>query len=209
MPNSRKIITELKKMFPNARCELNYHNDFELLIAVVLSAQTTDQKVNAVTLSLFAKYPDAQSLASADSSSVAAIIRTLGLANNKSKNIIELSKQLVEKHQGQVPASLVELIQLPGVGRKTANVVLLEAFKIPAIPVDTHVERVSKRLGLVPLTASVLEVERQLALVLPKSQWIQGHQLFIHFGRYFCKAIKPKCDHCPFIKECQKKELQI
>jgi len=204
-----KILKELKKLFPNARCELDYRNDFELLIAVVLSAQTTDVKVNQVTVELFAKYPDAMTLAQAENEEVKRIIQPLGLANNKSKNIIALSRVLVEKYRGTVPDDIEKLITLPGVGRKTANVVLLEAFRIPAIPVDTHVARISKRLGFVAENDGVETIEKKLMEVLPQDKWIEAHQLFIHFGRYFCKAIKPSCGLCPLIKICtnEKKAL--
>jgi len=202
--NSQTILKHLSKLFPDAKCELDYRNEFELLVAVVLSAQTTDQKVNKVTKVLFAEYPDAKSLAFASINRVFKIIKPLGLANNKSKSITELSKMLYEKYDAVVPDSYDELIKLTGVGRKSANVVLMEAFRIPTIPVDTHVERVSKRLGLVEKSATVLEVENKLMNILPKKTWIQTHQLFIHFGRYLCKAIKPECDDCPFISICQK-----
>jgi len=204
---SKDIIKQLRIIFPDAKCELDYHNNFELLIAVLLSAQTTDQKVNKVTKKLFAKYPDAKSMKEAGMDEVIEIIKPLGLANNKSKNIITLSKTLWQDYQGVVPDKYEQLVQLAGVGRKTANVVLLEAFRIPTIPVDTHVERVSKRLGLVDKDAGVKQVEERLMELLSKSYWIEAHQLLIHFGRYLCKAIKPECDKCPFTKICKIKAL--
>ena len=199
-----RLLKELRLLFPSAQCELDFNSSFQLLIAVVLSAQTTDQKVNKVTAVLFDKYADEKALAKADINEVIEIIKPIGLANNKSKNIINLSKALVERHNGKVPDDYDALVALPGVGRKTANVVLLEGFGIATIPVDTHVARVSKRLGLADEQASVYEVEMQLRVFLPRSNWIEAHQLLIHFGRYLCKAIKPECERCPFIKECQK-----
>jgi endonuclease-3 len=202
---TKTILTKLWELFPLAACELDYENNFQLLIAVVLSAQTTDVKVNSVTKELFSRYPDPASLGQAELTSVKDIIKPLGLANNKSSNIISLSRKLVAEYQSVVPDDFSALVSLPGVGRKTANVVLLEAFKIPTIPVDTHVERVSKRLGLVEPLADVLATESQLMEILPKADWIEAHQLLIHFGRYLCKATKPLCEQCPFTKICQRK----
>ena len=156
------ILFEIEKMFPNAGCELNYNNVFELLIAVMLSAQTTDKYVNIVTPELFKKYPNAKALGNASVEDVKEIIKRIGLYSTKSKNIIETSKILALKYNGEVPCDLNELMTLPGVGRKTANVVMSEGFKIPRIAVDTHVERVSKRLGLVDNNSSVLDVELKL-----------------------------------------------
>ncbi len=196
------ILDEIKVMFPNAGCELVYHNIFELVIAVVLSAQTTDKSVNIVTPKLFESYPDAAALAKAKVEDVKAIIARLGLANNKSKNIIELAKVLVEKYDGVVPANFEELIMLPGVGRKTANVVLSEGFKIGRIAVDTHVERVSKRLGIVDNDVSVLDVENTLMFLIDEERWHEAHHLLLFFGRYFCLAKKPNCENCFYKNKC-------
>lgn len=197
-----KIINELKLMFPDAGCELVYHNLFELLVAVMLSAQTTDKAVNLVTPKLFSLYPDAYSLANAKQEDVIAIIYKLGLSKNKSKNLIMLATTLVEKYDGKIPNSFDELVMLPGVGRKTANVVLAEGFKVNRIAVDTHVERVAKRLGIVSQDASVLEVEKTLMNLIEEENYRQAHHLLLFFGRYFCFAKKPNCEQCFYQKQC-------
>mgnify|MGYP003434302785 FL=1 len=198
----KDILVEIEKMFPNAGCELVYHNVFELLIAVMLSAQTTDKSVNIVTPALFKKYPNAKQLANADILEVKEIIKRIGLYSNKSKNIIAASKVLVEKYNGEVPCDLIKLMELPGVGRKTANVVLSEGFKIPRIAVDTHVERVSKRLGISNYDDSVLDVEMRLMELIDENKWHQSHHLLLFFGRYFCLAKKPNCENCFYKKSC-------
>ena len=196
------ILLEIEKLFPNASCELVYHNLFELLIAVMLSAQTTDKSVNLVTPNLFNKYPTALDLSNAEYDDVKSIIARLGLSSNKAKNIIATSKMLVEKYNGIVPSTLEELITLPGVGRKTANVVLSEGYKIPRIAVDTHVERVSKRLGIVSDSASVLDVEQTLMKLIDEPLWHKSHHLLLFFGRYFCLAKKPNCENCFYKNKC-------
>ena len=198
----KDILVEIEKMFPTAGCELVYHNVFELLIAVMLSAQTTDKSVNIVTPALFKKYPTAIALANADILEVKEIIKRIGLYSNKSKNIIAASKVLVEKYNGEVPCDLIKLMELPGVGRKTANVVLSEGFKIPRIAVDTHVERVSKRLGISNYDDSVLDVEMRLMELIDENKWHQSHHLLLFFGRYFCLAKKPNCENCFYKKSC-------
>lgn len=198
------ILNQIEIMFPNAGCELNYSNMFELLICVCLSAQTTDAKVNKVSPILFSKYSDASKLACANFEDVYDIIKVLGLANNKTKNIINLSKMLVETYNGLVPSSFEDLILLPGVGRKTANVVLSEGFGIQRIAVDTHVERVSKRLGIVDNSASVLDVENTLMSLVDESYWHKTHHLLLFFGRYFCKATNPNCISCFYKDKCKK-----
>ena len=197
-----EILLEIEKLFPNASCELVYHNLYELLIAVMLSAQTTDKSVNLVTPNLFMKYPTALSLSNAEYDDVKSIIARLGLSSNKAKNIIATSKMLVEKYNGIVPSTLEELITLPGVGRKTANVVLSEGYKIPRIAVDTHVERVSKRLGIVSDSASVLDVEQTLMKLIDEPLWHKSHHLLLFFGRYFCLAKKPNCENCFYKNKC-------
>ena len=178
-------------MYPKATCELNYFDTFSLLIAVVLSAQTTDIKVNKVTKPLFEKYPDVNSLASASLSDVEKILIPLGMQYQKSKRIIEIAKIIKEKYQGVVPKDKEELLTLPGVGNKTANVLLAEGFKIPAFPVDTHINRIAKRLKLANIDDSVEEVEEKLKQEIPENLWIQMHHSLIFFGRYFCKAVNP------------------
>lgn len=198
------IIESLNKLYPNAECELRHKNNFELLIAVVLSAQTTDASVNKVTPALFAKFPDAKALANAEIDDVIACIKSIGLYQNKSKNIISLSKQLVERFAGEVPSSREELESLDGVGRKTCNVILSNCFDYPAFAVDTHVSRVSKRLMIAKKDDDVLTIEKKLMKFFPKDLWGKLHHQFIFFGRYKCKAKNPDCEDCPFKDNCRK-----
>jgi endonuclease-3 len=203
--NKDEIASYLNELYPEAHCELNYDSIFHLLIAVMLSAQTTDASVNKVTPKLFDAYPTPIDLMNANLNDVENLIRSIGLYKNKAKNIIATSKELVEKFNSNVPSTMEELTSLPGVGRKTANVVLVEGFKIPAFPVDTHVERVSKRLGIAKQKDSVDEVERKIKKIYKKEQYGLLHHQFIFFGRYFCKAIKPNCQECRFLNRCFKK----
>ena len=202
--NKIEIADYLNELYPDAHCELNYDSIFHLLIAVMLSAQTTDISVNKVTPSLFEKYVTPIDLMNANIEDVEGLIRSIGLYKNKAKNIIATSKMLVEKFNSEVPSNMNDLTSLPGVGRKTANVVLVEGFKIPAFPVDTHVERVSKRLGLAKKDDSVEVVERKITKAYAKNQFGLLHHQFIFFGRYFCKAINPNCSKCKFQGRCFK-----
>ena len=197
------IYQQLDLMFPDAGCELNYGSLFQLAVAVTLSAQTTDVSVNRVTKELFARYPDAESLAQADIRELESIIRSIGLYRNKAANIKSLARELVDHHAGQLPATMEELVKLPGIGRKTANVILSEGFKVPAIAVDTHVHRVSIRLLLAEENDTVEKVEEKLREQFPKQQWSHLHHLLIHFGRYRCQARKPQCEGCPFTGFCR------
>ena len=198
LENKYKVIyDETSKLFPNARCELNYNNLFELLVSVVLSAQTTDQNVNKVTPVLFEKYPDSYTLGNADYSDVCEIIKSIGLAKNKAKNIINLSRKLFEEKGGIVPADHDYLVSLPGVGNKTANVILAEGFNLPAMPVDTHILRISNRLGLSKSDNPDI-AERDLKNVYPEELWASVHIKLLFFGRYLCKAKNPNCAICPF-----------
>lgn len=201
---SLEIYRKLDEMFPNAKCELVYHNYFELLVATVLSAQTTDINVNKLTPILFSKYPTPLALSQANEEGIKQIIKPLGLSSNKSKNIIALSKILVEKHKGDVPANYDDLVLLPGVGRKTANVVLAEGFSIPRIGVDTHVSRVAVCLGFSKSKDDVVKIEEDLMASFPKELWTNVHLKLLFFGRYFCKAIHPCCNICPFTDICKK-----
>lgn len=201
--DSKFILDTLKALYPDAKCELNHKSAFELLVAVMLSAQTTDKRVNIVTKDLFAKYGSPQALASANYEDVYEIIKSLGLAKTKTKNIIEMSKNIYSIYQGKVPNTREELCTLPGVGRKTANVVLSVWFKKEALAVDTHVARVSKRLGLTTNTDS-LKIEEDLTNIYKKEDWYSLHHNLIFFGRYKCKAQNPDCNNCPFIKICKK-----
>lgn len=206
--NITHFLDTLNQMFPDAKAELNYSNPFELLIAVVLSAQTTDKAVNKVTEQLFANYPNPFALSEAQLSDVENIIKTIGLYHNKAKNIIALSKELVDKYQGEVPQEREQLESLPGVGRKTTNVVISNAFGIPALAVDTHVARISVRLGLAKATDNVLEIEKKLNRKIPKEHWLKVHHQMIFFGRYHCLAKNPKCQSCPLIDDCEYKDKQ-
>ena len=194
-----KILNYLDELFPNAHCELTYHNHFELLIAIVLSAQTTDVKVNNVTPILFAKYPTPNELANANILDVVNILMPLGLANNKAKNIIATANILKDK---EIPTTREELVKLPGVGRKTANVFLAEGLKVNAFAVDTHVSRVANRLQL-SKSDDPLVIEKDLTNYFDEEDWIKLHHQFIFFGRYFCKAQKPNCNECKLKKHCK------
>jgi endonuclease-3 len=196
------ILETLYTMFPNANVELDHQSDFQLLVAVVLSAQTTDKAVNKVTPALFERFPNALTLSQATIEEVKQFIQSIGLYQNKAKNIIALSQLLVEHYQGEVPNDRASLESLPGVGRKTANVVLSHAFGIPALAVDTHVERVSKRLRLAKGSDSILVVEQKLMKKFPKKQWMKLHHQLIFFGRYHCTAKNPSCLNCPLYEMC-------
>ena len=198
------IIENLNRLYPDAHCELNHKDSFELLIAVVLSAQTTDVSVNRVTPALFEKYPDDLSLSEASEEDVMRLIHSIGLYKNKSRNIINLAKELVKRFNGEVPSKREELESLPGVGRKTANVVLSNCFDYPAFAVDTHVSRVSKRLMIARKDDDVLTIEKKLMKFFPRNCWSRLHHQFIFFGRYKCKAKNPECTDCPFRDSCRK-----
>ena len=196
------ILSTLNDMYPDAHVELTHQSHFQLLVAVVLSAQTTDKAVNKVTPKLFEVFPDAKALSKASVQDVIPIIKTIGLYQNKAKNIVLLSQQLMTLYDGIVPNDRASLEALPGVGRKTANVVLSNAFDIPALAVDTHVERVSKRLRLARKNDSVLVVEQKLMKKFPKKNWTNLHHQLIFFGRYHCTAKQPKCHDCPLFDMC-------
>lgn len=199
----RFVLDTMAEMFPDAHCELNHSNPFELTIAVLLSAQCTDEMVNKVTASLFQKYRQPEDYLAVPISELEQDIRRLGLFRNKAKNIQLLCELLLEKYDGQVPETYEQLVELPGVGRKTANVVVSNAFGVPAIAVDTHVERVSKRLALANWKDSVLEVEKKLMKKVPQEEWTVTHHRLIFFGRYHCKAQSPQCDICPLLELCR------
>ncbi len=196
------ILNILEGLYPDAGCELDFVDNFQLLISVVLSAQTTDKKVNLITPILFEKYPNPELLAAADQADVAAIIKSIGLYQNKSKNIIALSQMLVEKHGGQVPGTYDELIALPGAGRKTANVVLSNGFGVQRIAVDTHVFRLANRIGLTN-EKDVLKTELALMKAIPESQWTKTHHNLIWHGRRVCHARGPACSDCEVSPLCR------
>ncbi|UOQ42743.1 endonuclease III [Halobacillus salinarum] len=205
----RYCLDTFQEMFPDAECELVHNNPFELLVAVVLSAQATDALVNKVTPGLFQKYKGPEDILEVTVEELQNDIKSIGLYRNKAKNIKKLSKTLVEKFNGVVPETKEELESLAGVGRKTANVVASVAFHVPAIAVDTHVERVSKRLGFCRWKDSVLEVERTLMRKIPKEEWSVSHHRMIFFGRYHCKAKRPECPECPLLFLCREGQKRM
>ena len=196
------ILKLLDRIYPNAGCALNYQTPFQLLIAVVLSAQTTDKSVNNVTPLLFEKYPDPSSLAAADQDDVAECIRRIGMYKTKSRNIISLSAKLVSVYGSEVPDDYESLVSLPGVGRKTANVVLAEAFGHQRIAVDTHVFRVSNRIGFTS-EKDVLRTEMELMRTIPEEMWSHSHHLLIFHGRNLCQARNPHCSECAVSPYCR------
>lgn len=205
----RHCLDEMAEMFPEAHCELNHSNPFELVIAVSLSAQCTDALVNKVTPSLFKKYKTPEDYLSVPLEELQQDIRSIGLFRNKAKNIQSLCKLLLDEYNGNLPEDRDELTRFPGVGRKTANVVVSVAFGLPAIAVDTHVERVSKRLGICRWKDSVLEVEKTLMRRIPKEEWSATHHRMIFFGRYHCKAQNPQCEICPLLDVCREGKKRI
>lgn len=197
---SSEVIKCLDELFPDARCELNYNKDYELLIATMLSAQTTDKRVNMVTEVLFKKYDSLDKLKEAKIDDIIEIIRPIGTFNKKASNAIEIAKRL----DGYVPNDRDFLESLPGVGRKTANVVLSNIYHVSCIAVDTHVERVSKRLNLAKKNDTVYEVEKKLTKKFKDYDLCRIHHQLVLFGRYYCKAIKPECENCKLKKICKK-----
>lgn len=203
MNKSLFIINYLNELFPNPHCELLYNKDYELLIAIVLSAQTTDKRVNIVSRELFSKYDTLDKLAKAKYVDVSNIIRSLGTYTKKSKYVVDIAKKLVKDNNYQVPNNRKYLETLPGVGRKTINVFLAVIYNEPCFAVDTHVERVSKRLGIASIKDSPLKVEEKLMKKFPKDKWINLHHQLVFFGRYKCKALKPECCSCKLKEICK------
>lgn len=200
---NKEILDLIYKMFPNPHCELEYFDDFSFLCAVVLSAQTTDKAVNLVTKPLFLKYPTVFDIASLSEDELIPILRPIGLMKNKSHYLIKISKAIVEDYGGKVPHDFDELIKLPGVGRKTANVFLAEIDKRPAIAVDTHVNRVSYRLGLSSSIDNVLKTEHELEAGFDEKDWIKVHYGLLFMGRYKCLSKNPKCSDCNLKSICR------
>ena len=196
------LLEKLDIMIPDPKCELNYNKDYELLIATVLSAQCTDARVNMVTKELFSKY-DIYSLAAANINDIKKIIKSVGTYTRKSEYIIEIAKRLVNDYNGKVPNDRKYLESLPGVGRKTCNIVLSNIYDVPTIAVDTHVERVSKRLNLVRQNDDVIKVENKLMKKIPKNKWSRFHHQMVLFGRYICKSKNPDCENCLLNNECK------
>ncbi len=202
---NKRVLEILEETYPNATTQLEHRNPFQLLVATILSAQTTDKQVNKVTPELFRRFPDAKALASAHIDEIEDIIKTCGFYKTKAGNIKEACRIITGKYNGEVPDSLDELTCLPGVGRKTANVVLSNAFGADAIAVDTHVFRVSNRLGLAK-AKDVRETEEQLMENIPRDKWSRAHHWLIHHGRRVCKARRPKCHECPLSGLCRFEE---
>jgi endonuclease-3 len=197
----KKILAILKKTYPEARCSLDHHTPLELLVATILSAQCTDERVNQITPALFKKYPTASHYAQAEPAALEEDVRSTGFFRNKARSIKALGQALEAEHGGRVPASLEALVKLPGVGRKTANVVLGTAFGLPGVVVDTHVARISQRLALTE-NQDPVKIEFDLMKQLPKETWVSfSHQMIAH-GRTLCKARKPDCPRCPLLALC-------
>jgi endonuclease-3 len=203
-----QFLTTIEEMFPDAHGELNYHNIYELIICVILSAQTTDVRVNIVTPELFKKYPSFNELKDASLDDVKELIKSVGLYATKAQNIINCAKMVVEEFNGIVPNNIDDLIKLPGVGRKTASIVLIEGYNIPAFPVDTHVSRVSKRLGFASINDDPVDVEAKCKKLFPSQKWRKLHHQMIFLGRYVCLARKPMCEKCALNSICPKKKYK-
>ena len=199
-----RIFEYLDEFFPNPICELEYSKDYELLISIVLSAQTTDKRVNKVTRVLFYKYDSLEKLANADINDIEVIIKEIGTFRKKAVFVKEIAKKLLEDNYMVVPNDRKYLESLPGVGRKTANVFLSVIYNEPAIAVDTHVARVSKRLGFASDKDDVLTIEKKLMKKIPKERWSKAHHQLVLFGRYHCKAIRPNCSNCKLKDICKK-----
>lgn len=205
MMNRVEIVASyLDELLPNPPCELHYHKDYELLIAVMLSAQTTDKRVNEVTSILFSRYPTLNDLKEASLSSLESILRPLGSFRKKAQYVQGIASILVDQYEGKMPIQREVLETFPGIGRKTVSVVLSELYDFPEFAVDTHVERVSKRLLLAQQKDNVLEVERKLKRKFKKAEWGRRHKQMVLFGRYYCKAMKPQCESCKLKDLCKK-----
>lgn len=201
MNRQTRIINAICEMYPEAECELHFKTPFQLLVATILSAQTTDVRVNIVTKELFERYGEVEKMADASPETLRNIIRSIGFYNSKADNIINTSKILMEEYNSLVPSKMDDLIKLPGVGRKTANVVLSNAFGIPAFAVDTHVKRVTFRLGLTKSTDPDI-IEKDITSKIPKYMYTRAHHAIIFHGRRMCKAQKPECDRCTLTSDC-------
>ena len=201
----KELISFMDERYPNVGCELHYKKDHELVIAVMLSAQTTDASVNKVTDVLFNKYSSLEEMASAPLEDIESIIHSIGLYKNKAKNLLGICNTLIKDFNGKVPFDKQELQKLPGVGNKTAGVIRAEIFNIPDLPVDTHILRISKRLKIVDNFADAYATEMKLKSLVPEEKWIKLHHQLIHFGRDMCTARKPQCENCKISGFCTKK----
>jgi endonuclease-3 len=205
--HARRIVGRLARLYPDANCALDYDNPLQLLVATILSAQCTDARVNLVTPALFTRYPDADAFATAVPRELHQLLRSVNFYRNKTRSIIKCCRQLVERHGGQVPRTMEELVPLHGIGRKTANVILSNGFGVPGIVVDTHLGRLARRMGLTTETNPV-KVERDLMGLLPRRQWSMfSHRMIIH-GRQVCHARKPDCAGCALARICPKEGVE-
>ena len=206
--NATLIENYLDEILPNVGCELIYHKDYELLLAVMLSAQTTDKAVNKATEPLFTRYQSLEELSNLSPEELYPYIGKLGMYKAKANNIVGIAKGLLEKFNGKVPNNKEDLMSLPGVGNKTAEVVIIELFKDPQFPVDTHVARIAKRLKIARENDDVADIEKKLRKSFPRESWIKLHHQFIHFGRIQCKAKNPQCENCRLIEICKEKRCK-
>jgi endonuclease-3 len=205
--HARRVVRALAKLYPDAKCSLDHRTPVQLLVATILSAQCTDERVNMVTPALFARYPDAAAFAGADLDELQRLIQSTGFFRNKAKNIIACCRALMDQYGGQAPGTMAELHALPGVGRKTANVVLGNAFDVPGLVVDTHVQRLSHRLGLTA-EKTPEKIEQDLMPLIPAKEWVAfGHRMIYH-GRKVCQARKPNCETCTLASFCPKIGVQ-
>ena len=199
-----KLISQyIDSLFPDAKCELFYQKDYELVIAVMLSAQTTDKAVNQVTESLFKDYPTLNDIDNASLEDIENHIKRLGMYKNKAANIKGIARVLLNDFDGVVPSDKDQLQTLPGIGNKSAGVIRCEVFKIPDLPVDTHIIRITNRLGIANKDDEPIDIERKLKKIIPEESWIKSHHQLIHFGRYFCTARSPKCNECKLRNICK------
>ena len=203
MINKELFFSYLDELYSDAHCELNYSKDYELLIAIMLSAQTTDKAVNKATAILFSRYHSLEELKNADIKDIEECIKFLGMYKNKAKNIKGIATAIIDKFDGEVPSKAEDLMSLPGIGNKTKNCYLAEMYNEPLLAVDTHVQRISKRLGICKESDSVEAMEKKLVRYIPKERLVKTNHQIIWFGRYFCKAIKPNCEQCKLKGSCK------
>lgn len=204
-----EILDHIEALYPDAHCELEHRNNYEMAVAVILSAQTTDASVNKVTPALFARYPAISDLAEGDQEEIESLISSLGLHRAKARSIKGFARGVMERFGGEIPSGMEELTSLPGVGRKCANVIQSECFGVPALAVDTHVSRISRRLGLCYQKDDPETIERKLKRKIPRERWSRTHHQMIFFGRYLCHARSPECARCPFTGICREKNKNL
>lgn len=204
-----EILDHIEALYPDAHCELEHRNNYEMAVAVILSAQTTDASVNKVTPALFARYPAISDLAEGDQEEIESLISSLGLHRAKARSIKGFARGVMERFGGEIPSGMEELTSLPGIGRKCANVIQSECFGVPALAVDTHVSRISRRLGLCYQKDDPETIERKLKRKIPRERWSRTHHQMIFFGRYLCHARSPECARCPFTGICHEKNKNL